>query len=109
VVGEDCEIKTPRPKCLKFTISIALAKVQQQNIQKSIPLLRFRGSQMIDICSRVFGDSFFEEIGFAREGDHIHEIEGVCGLIHFFISERDEETVSDEFNVLAHERGVHSD
>lgn len=57
----------------------------------------------------VIADAFLEEVGFAREGYALHEVEGVGHVVEFRVSEGDEETVGDEFNVLLHQGGVHSE
>jgi len=42
------------------------------------------------------------------EGDHLHPLEGVGGLVQLLVAERHEEAVGDELDVLRHERGVHA-
>jgi hypothetical protein len=48
-----------------------------------------------------------EEVRLALERDHVHEVEGVRDLVELLVSERDEESIGDELDVLAHEGDVH--
>lgn len=57
----------------------------------------------------VVADAFLEEVSFAREGDALHEVERVGGVVEFRVAEGDEESVGDEFNVLLHQGGVHAE
>lgn len=56
-----------------------------------------------DTSFLVFTDSLLEEIGLALEGDHVHPVEGVLGVVHFLVAEGIDEPVSNEFDVLLHE------
>jgi hypothetical protein len=40
---------------------------------------------------------------------HVHEIEGVLDVVDLGVAEGDKEAIGDKLDVLAHERGVHSD
>jgi hypothetical protein len=57
----------------------------------------------------VLADALLEEVGLAAEGDVLHEVEGVGGLVDLFVAEGDEESVSDELDVLLHQGGVHAE
>jgi hypothetical protein len=57
----------------------------------------------------VIGDTLLEEVGLAAEGDVLHEVKGIRGLVHFLVSESDQQTISDKFNVLLHQVGVHAE
>ncbi|RUS30957.1 hypothetical protein BC938DRAFT_478710 [Jimgerdemannia flammicorona] len=61
-----------------------------------------------DSRALVVGDALFEEIGLALEGDEVHEIKGVLSVVAFRHAKGDEQAVSDKFNILAHEGGVHA-
>lgn len=56
----------------------------------------------------VVADAFFEEVGLAGQGDGLHKVERVGRFVVFLVAEGEEETVSDEFDVLFHEVGVHA-
>lgn len=62
-----------------------------------------------DTRTLVVRDTLLEEVGLALERDHVHEIEGVGGLVELVDAERDKETIGHKLNVLAHEGGVHAD
>ena len=57
----------------------------------------------------VIGHTLLEEVGLALERDHIHKVERVRRGINLVVSESHKESVSNEFNILAHELGVHAD
>jgi len=61
-----------------------------------------------DTSTLVVRDTLLEEVGLALEGDHVHEVEGVGDLVVLLATQGDQKTVSNEFNVLAHEDGVHA-
>ena len=62
-----------------------------------------------DIGFGVVGNTLLEEIGFALQRNHVHEVERVCCFVDLSIAEGDEEAVSDKLDVLAHELRVHAD
>lgn len=51
--------------------------------------------------------SLLEKVGLSLERDHLHEVEGVGRSPVLLVSERDEESIGDELDVLAHESTVH--
>lgn len=55
----------------------------------------------------VLGGLTLEEVRLSLERDHLHEVEGVRDLVELLISERDEESVGNELDVLSHQRDVH--
>ncbi|KAI6757362.1 hypothetical protein HG531_003187 [Fusarium graminearum] len=57
----------------------------------------------------VVSNALLEEVGLAAKGDVLHEVERVGGLVHLLVAESNEETISDEFDVLLHEVGVHAE
>ena len=56
-----------------------------------------------DACALVVADFLLEEVGLAFHGDHVHPVEGVFGFVLLLVAEREEESVCDELDVLAHE------
>jgi hypothetical protein len=61
-----------------------------------------------DTSTLVVRDTLLEKVGLALEGDHIHEVEGVADLVVLLTTQGNQKTISNEFNVLAHEDGVHA-
>jgi hypothetical protein len=57
----------------------------------------------------VVADTLLEEIGLAGQGNVLHEVEGVGGVVRLRVAESKEQTVSHKLNVLAHEGGVHAE
>ena len=64
---------------------------------------------MVDTRFGVCRDSRFEEVGFALQGDHLHEVEGVGDVPDFRVTEGDQQSIGDKLDVLAHQLRVHSD
>ena len=64
---------------------------------------------MVDTSFRVFRDTLLEEVGLALERDHVHEVEGVGGVVDLVIAQRYKQTVGNELDVLAHELSIHAD
>jgi hypothetical protein len=56
----------------------------------------------------VVTDALLEEVGLAGQGDVLHEVEGIGRVVNLDVAESEQQTVGDEFNVLAHEVGVHA-
>jgi hypothetical protein len=56
----------------------------------------------------VVTDTLLEEVGLAGQGDVLHEVEWVGGIVVLGVAQGQEQTVGDELNVLAHEGGVHA-
>jgi hypothetical protein len=57
----------------------------------------------------VVGDTLLKEVGLATQGDVLHEVEGVGGVVHLVVAESEQKTISDELNVLLHKSGVHAE
>jgi len=64
---------------------------------------------VVDASLGVIRHTLFEEVGLALKGDHVHEVEGVGDMVDLLIAEGNEQTISHELDVLAHEIGVHAD
>lgn len=62
-----------------------------------------------DTSLLVLADTLLEEVGLATEGDVLHEVEGVGDLVDLLVAESDEESVSNELDVLLHQGGVHAE
>ena len=56
----------------------------------------------------VIADAFLEEIGLAGQGDGLHKVERVGHFIIFLITQREEQTIGHELNILLHEIGIHA-
>jgi hypothetical protein len=57
----------------------------------------------------VVTDALLKEVGLASQRNVLHEVEGVGRVVVLGVAESQEQTVGDELNVLAHERGVHAE
>ena len=57
----------------------------------------------------VFSDTFLKEVCFALKADCLHPFERVPGFEVTVAAKAEEESVSAEFDVVAHHGGVHSD
>lgn len=62
----------------------------------------------IDTSLGVVRYSLLEEVGLALKRDHIHEVEGVGNVVDLGATEGDQETISDELDVLVHQNRVHA-
>jgi hypothetical protein len=51
-----------------------------------------------DTSLLVLADALLEEVGLATEGDVLHEVEGVGGVVELLVAECEEQTVGDELN-----------
>jgi hypothetical protein len=49
------------------------------------------------------------EICLPLQRNHVHEVERVHDIVDLLVTERDEQTIYDELDILAHEIGVHTD
>ena len=61
-----------------------------------------------DTSLLVVTDALLEEVGLASQRDVLHEVEGVGRVVDFDIAESQQQTVSNELDVLAHESSVHA-
>lgn len=50
-----------------------------------------------------------KKVRLALQGDHVHKVERVLGVVHFGIAERFQEMVGDELDVLTHKSRIHAD
>ena len=57
----------------------------------------------------VVTDTLLEEVGLAGQGNRLHEVEGVGGVVVLLVAKSHEQAVSDKLDVLAHEGGVHAE
>ena len=64
---------------------------------------------MVDAGLRVVRHTLLKEVGLALERDHVHKIEGVGNIVDLLVAKSDEQSVSNKFDILAHELGVHAD
>jgi len=99
--------KEKRARQLKVVIKGEVTTVLVLVLLGAILLLLLGGGH--DTSLLVISDTLLEEVGLAAEGDVLHEVEGVGGLVDLLIAEGDKETISDELNVLLHEVGVHAE
>lgn len=56
----------------------------------------------------VVGDTLLKEVGLATKRDVLHEVEGVGRFVDLVVAESDQQTISDELDVLLHQVGVHA-
>jgi hypothetical protein len=77
--------------------------------RRALFLLLVLGSASHDTGLLVVADTLLEEVGLASQRDVLHEVEGVGGVVHLGVAESQQETVSDELDVLAHESCVHAE
>ncbi len=56
----------------------------------------------------VIRHSFLKKIGFAFKGYHVHEVEWIGSIVVFVTPQRDQETISYELDVLAHELAIYA-
>lgn len=76
---------------------------------RSAIVLLALGGALVDTSFGVIGHTLLEEVGLALERDHVHEVEGVGGVINLLVTKSNKQTISDKLDVLAHELGVHAD
>ena len=61
-----------------------------------------------DTSLLVVTDPLLEEVGLTSQGDTLHEVKRIGSVEVLLVAESDQETVSNKFNVLAHEHSVHA-
>jgi hypothetical protein len=88
-------------------VFIEVETVVGDNLAVLVGLLLVGGGH--DTSLLVVTDTLLEEVGLAGKGDRLHEVEGVGGVVVLLVAKGDEQTVSDELNVLAHQLGVHAE
>ena len=57
----------------------------------------------------VVTHAFLEEVGLACQGDGLHEVERVGGIVVLLVAERDQEAVGHELDILLHQSRVHTE
>lgn len=63
-----------------------------------------------DACLSILGRPPLDKVGFLPERHHVHEVEWILrAIVCLGISQRREQAVGDEFNVLVHELGIQAD
>lgn len=62
-----------------------------------------------DVGLLVVTNTLLEEVGLAGQGDVLHKVEGIGGVVVLGVAQCNQETVSNELDVLSHEFGVHSE
>jgi hypothetical protein len=77
--------------------------------RRALLLLLVLSGASHDTSLLVVANTLLEEVGLASQRDVLHEVEGVGGVVHLGVAERQKQTVSDELNVLAHESCVHAE
>jgi hypothetical protein len=80
-----------------------------------ILLLFFAGRLDLLLCAGhdasllVVADTLFEEIGLSSQGDVLHKVKGIGGIVKLAVAKSNEKTISTELDVLAHQLRVHSE
>ena len=59
-------------------------------------------------CHGVLRDASLKEIGLALQGNHVHEIEWICGAVVLRIAKRKKQAIGNELDVLTHESRIHT-
>lgn len=91
-----------------------LVEVESTTICWSI-LLFLLGSFFLLLCAchdtslLVITNTLLEEVGLASKRDVFHEVEWVADLVVLLVSKRQQETISNELDVLLHEICVHAE
>lgn len=57
----------------------------------------------------VVADALLEEVGLTSQRDRLHEVERIGGVEVLLVTEGNQKTVGDEFDVLAHQLRVHAE
>ncbi len=63
---------------------------------------------MVNVSLLIIRDTLLEEVGFALKGNHIHEVKRIRLVVNLLVPKRHQESVSDEFDILAHEVRVYA-
>ncbi len=66
------------------------------------------GASVIDPAEGVLGNLFFEKIGFTVEGDLVHPLVRVGGVVSSWISRRHEQMIRNILDVIGHGTRVHA-
>lgn len=62
-----------------------------------------------DTSLLVVTNTLLEEVGLASQGDVLHEVEGIGGVVVLLVAQCDQETVGNELDILGHELRVHTE
>ena len=88
---------------------IACNYLQDSIIRRHSDRVHCSGCRFREVRLLVIRDSLLKEIRLALEGDHVHKIEGIGGLVVLVVPEGNQKPIGDEFDVLAHQKGIHTD
>ena len=94
---------------LEVLIKVEVSTVLRLGIRLRDGVLVLLGRAGHDTGLLVVTDALLEEVGLASQGNVLHEVEWVGRLVVLLIAERQEQTISDELNILLHEVGVHAE
>jgi hypothetical protein len=62
-----------------------------------------------DTSLLVVTNTLLEEVGLASKRNVLHKVKGVGGVVNLGVAQGEQQTVSNELDVLAHELGVHAE
>lgn len=93
---------------LVYCISIKVERPAWKHSQYSSRSPSSQRVNIINVCFGVIRRSFLKKVGLSLQRDHVHKVEGVTGIVHLGVSERFQQVISNELDVLTHEPGVHS-
>jgi len=80
---------------MEFSLSFVLSEI-------SIKTEDFIFFGRHDTSFLIFGHSLFEEVCLALDADHVHPFEGILAIVEFRDIKREEQSVSNELEVLLH-------
>ena len=106
--------KLPRPLTSPLTSSADLKVLVEVEVAPIfIHLLRLTVSGLLvrarhDARFLVVANALLEEIGLPGQRDRLHEVKGIGGVIVLAISQREQQAISNEFDILLHKRRVHA-
>lgn len=63
---------------------------------------------MVNACFGIIRNPLLEKVGLSLQRDHVHEVKGVRLVVVLLVTQCDEETISDELDILAHQISVHA-
>lgn len=100
-------MKCKLTKHLEFVVKAEVAAVVGLGLFGAGGLDRLLGA-VHDTGLLVLADTLLEEVGLAAQGNVLHEVKGVGGLVDLLVAESDEQTIGNKLNVLLHQCGVHA-
>ena len=68
-----------------------------------------RWIRIINIGLGVVRHPLLEKVGLALQRNHVHKVKRILGIVHLGVSERYQQAVSNELDVLVHELSIHAD